>query len=519
MEGGYTRAVIYCRVSSERQVTDGNGLESQEYRCRQYAESLGLIVEHVFRDEGISGGLFDRPAMQALIAHLDSHWDQRYFVIFDDLKRFARDVEVHRRLKAELRIRQAKLHCLNYTFDDSAEGEFVETIFAAQNELERKQNRRQVCQKMKARVERGYWCFIQPAGYRYERQKEHGKLLTPVQPIADILAEALTAFANDRLLGQVDFLKFLQAKRFHELTGQSLKQLSFQYVKGLLTQPLYAGIVTYEPWGITQRKGQHQAIISEETFAKIQQKLARSEPKQYKKDRREFPLRRIISCSTCGHKLTGSTSRGRSRTYDHYTCNNKECQAAPKNITPDKLEAEYVLLLEQVKVDPAVIEAARQIVLGVWKQEIDNKHARILVQADARKDLERRIKEYVDLIPSTPSTTVRTRYEAKIDELDAEMKALTNEQSTEKTPDVEEALSLAFQFLGSPAKAWLKSDTQKKLLLHKMIFEENPVYSVMSGFGSVKLTLPFQLPEAVMAFQSTMVDPRGVEPLSERQSK
>ena len=156
----YTKAVIYCRVSSEKQVKDGNGLDSQEHRCREHASSLGLEVEEVFRDEGISGGLFDRPAMHALIKYLDVNWQTKYVVIFDDLKRFARDVKVHLKLKSEFLGRDAKLQCLNYNFDDSAEGEFVETIFAAQNELERKQNRRQVCQKMKARIERGYWCFF-----------------------------------------------------------------------------------------------------------------------------------------------------------------------------------------------------------------------------------------------------------------------------------------------------------------------------------------------------------------------
>lgn len=114
-------------------MSEGHGLESQEHRCREYAATLGLDVESVFREEGVSSGLFDRPAMKLLIAYLDRHWQYPYVIIFDDLKRFARDVSVHLRLKSELMGRRAKLKCLNYNFDDSAEGEFVETIFAAQN--------------------------------------------------------------------------------------------------------------------------------------------------------------------------------------------------------------------------------------------------------------------------------------------------------------------------------------------------------------------------------------------------
>ena len=78
----YSKAVVYCRVSSEKQVKEGNGLDSQEHRCRDYAKSLGMEVDCVFRDEGISGGLFDRPAMLSLIKYLDKNWQNRLNITF-----------------------------------------------------------------------------------------------------------------------------------------------------------------------------------------------------------------------------------------------------------------------------------------------------------------------------------------------------------------------------------------------------------------------------------------------------
>src|SRR5579883_2567136 len=96
------KALIYCRVSSERQVVDGNGLGSQEQRCRVYANSKGYEVERVFADEGVSGGLFERPAMKGLIDYLDKHITENYIIIFDDLARLARDLEVHLKLKTQL---------------------------------------------------------------------------------------------------------------------------------------------------------------------------------------------------------------------------------------------------------------------------------------------------------------------------------------------------------------------------------------------------------------------------------
>lgn len=50
-------AVIYLRVSTERQAETGLGREAQEARCRAYAEGHGWTVASVHVDDGLSGTL------------------------------------------------------------------------------------------------------------------------------------------------------------------------------------------------------------------------------------------------------------------------------------------------------------------------------------------------------------------------------------------------------------------------------------------------------------------------------
>ncbi|WP_447971188.1 recombinase family protein [Nitrospira sp. M1] len=64
--------MTYCRVSSAKQVTKGNGLGSQETRCREYAKHRNHEIVEVFKDEGVSGSLIDRPGMQAILILLKS---------------------------------------------------------------------------------------------------------------------------------------------------------------------------------------------------------------------------------------------------------------------------------------------------------------------------------------------------------------------------------------------------------------------------------------------------------------
>ncbi len=508
----YSKALIYCRVSSEKQVKEGNGLDSQEHRCRDYAKSLGLDVDCVFRDEGISGGLFDRPAMQSLIKYLDKNWQTKFVVIFDDLKRFARDVEVHLRLKSELKVREAKLCCLNYNFDESAEGEFVETIFAAQNELERKQNRRQVCQKMKARLERGYWCFHPPVGYDYKKDKEHGKIIYPIPEMSSIIAEGLNAFADEKIATQIGLLKFFLAKGLPDLRG--IKKFDLDHVKTLLTQPLYAGIIEYPLWGISRRKGHHNAIITVRVYDRIQERLRKPERKPRESDNLEFPLRRLVNCSICGKKMTGSVNRGKNKNkyYPHYTCNNSECTASPKNITASKVENDYIELLEKISVDQEILKLGEIIAIKTWERKTKELILDAGKKESEKEELEASIRSYIDLVASARSDTIRSRYEEKIEELDKRIKELEHQCKKQKTPDISEALKLTLKFLGTPAETWKNSSKQLKIVLHNMIFSENPEYCLNTGFGTPKLSLPFHINDHIGGGNGDLVDLRGFEP-------
>lgn len=136
-------ALIYCRVSSRKQMSEGSGLDSQEHRCRQHAEQKGYDIENVFL-ESVSGGLDieERPALQALLHYLDAmkKTGKEYVVIFDDHKRFARHTEMHLRLKTEMAQRGARIEYLNLVIDDTPEGRFSESASFAKPSSPRKHN-------------------------------------------------------------------------------------------------------------------------------------------------------------------------------------------------------------------------------------------------------------------------------------------------------------------------------------------------------------------------------------------
>lgn len=367
-------SLICCRVSSEKQVREGHGLEGQEQRCRHYSNEKGYIYERTYFDEGISGAIFERPAIKEILEYIDKNSHKKYVVIFDDINRIARDVQVHWAIKKEFALRGATIESPNFKFENTPEGKFIETILAGKSQLDREQNARQVKQKMKARMESGYWTFARvPCGFEIIKTKEHGKIIIPKKPESQIIKELLEGFANDRFMSKTDLLNFLKTKE--SILGNK-RRIRFNFINSLLSPKnlsLYAGFIEYPEWDIKRIKGQHEAIVNLETIKKIIAKLEnKSEKKVNSRDNDKFPLRRIVNCAICNQKMTGSRVRGKLKYYKVYTCNNKDCTAKPKNFQTHKLEAEYLKLLNRITPEREIIEFAGAISMDVWHNSLSS---------------------------------------------------------------------------------------------------------------------------------------------------
>ncbi|MDQ7023195.1 MAG: recombinase family protein [Candidatus Gracilibacteria bacterium] len=91
--------------------------------------TLNKSRKKVFNDEGISGGVFERKSIKELISYIDSNKEENsYTVIFEDLNRLSRDIQVHHLLRTEFRKRGVELQCPNFQFEETPEGTFRENM-------------------------------------------------------------------------------------------------------------------------------------------------------------------------------------------------------------------------------------------------------------------------------------------------------------------------------------------------------------------------------------------------------
>jgi len=508
--GQATQALIYCRVSSTKQRIEGSGLESQEQRCRAYAEDQGYDVEAVFPDDVSGGGDFmRRPGMVALLSYLDAQKGKPYVVIFDDLKRFARDTEFHLKLRREFSRRGAKIECLNFRFEDTPEGKFIETVIAAQGELEREQNRRQVVQKMQARVEGGFWVFRAPVGYRYVNAPSGGgKILVPDDVLAPVVREALEGFATGHFASQAEVQRFLE-RNPHFPKDRKDGTLRPMTVTRLLKKVVYAGYVEAPKWGVSLRKGQHEGLISFETFERIQDNLEGRKrlPAARKDFNEDFPLRGFVQCGCCGNAMTAAWSKGCRKHYAYYRCETRGCEAKSKSVPRAKMESAFEEIMEGLQPARGLFDLAKAMLRDAWDMRLAISHGERDELQKQLKEVDRQIGSLLDRIVDATSASVVSAYEARIEKLERQKIVLAERVETTVPPKgrLEDCIELALNFLASPWNIYKNGDFAMRQTVLRLVFSEPLKYGQNGVYGTPELSFPFKYLAGISGSKSEMV--------------
>lgn len=468
-----SHAVIYVRVSTDKQSKVGDGLRSQERMCREFARFKGLEIIKVFSDI-ISGEHASRPNLDAMIEFLANRAGQNCAVIIDDVGRLSREFTNHWALRGRISAAGGHLMSPQIEFSDNPVDQLPEKIQAIMVEQERLVGKQRSFSRQKARTLNGYWTFNPGPGYEYIKSKSHGgKTLIRKEPTATILAEALNGFASGRFQTQMEMKRFLDAHP--QYPKGSAGKVSKQNIRKLLSNILYTGYVEYKPWGVPLTKGHHAPIISHETYQKIQDRLnGRPKFPVRKSINEDFPLRGFIDCADCEKPLRAAWSRGRLKRYAYYVCQTKECVSYGKSTPKAKIESEFEKLLSQARPRPIVIKLAETMIEKFWAMNIKTFKER---QHAAQRTLS----------------------------------ALEG-----KTLDFETSYRTVMNFLENPCVLWRSGRIKCQRAALKFTFAGHLRWCRKTGYRTAELSLPFKLLGRMagheFALNQEMVRVVGLEP-------
>ncbi|NOE32128.1 zinc ribbon domain-containing protein [Ruegeria sp. HKCCD7318] len=189
-----------------------------------------------------------------------------------------------------------------------------------------------------------------------------GKILVRDEPVATILAEALTGYASGRFQSQAEVKRFLDSKP--EFPKDYRKtEVRFDSVTKYLKNLLYAGYLEKREWGVPFTKAQHESLISLDVYQQNQKLLRQSSVAPSRKDiSPDFPLRGFIKCHACGHRITACWSKSHTGDrYPYYLCQYRGCPEKGKSSARDKVEEQFENLLKTLVPTEATYQLAEQM--------------------------------------------------------------------------------------------------------------------------------------------------------------
>ncbi len=454
-----TATAIYARVSSAGQAKDET-IGSQLDALRRHAEQEGLDVPAgwVFADDGHSGATLARPALEALRDLVAQGCVDVVLVYSPD--RLARKFAYQALLIEELARCGARTVFVKGPRGDSPEDQLLVQFQGMFAEYEKAQLMERYRRGKAWRAKTGSVNVLSgaPFGYRYVRKTPGSPARYEIVPHeAALVAEMFRRYADDGA-AIADLRRWLTEEGIPTRTGKPRWDRSV--IWGMLRNPAYAGTAAYgktkevpgtaalnrfariegrtvprQSQTVDQPKDQWTgipvpAVTDQETFARVQQRLADNKRFAARNTRVPSLLQGLASCAACGYgyyRTSTTTSSGKKIYY--YRClgsddyryeGGRVCQNKP--VRADYLNRAVWDHVVCLIADPALIRA-----------EID-KRLRQAREADPvtrrRGQLEKALKKTSESVASL--ITALSEQLITIDELRDRMPALRTRETSLK---------------------------------------------------------------------------------------
>jgi len=353
------KAALYVRVSTVEQAQEGYSIPAQISLLNDYAKTFDYDVYKIYQDAGISGkNIKDRPALNDLLK--DAKNKKFDIVIVWKLSRLSRSLVDLLSMVDIFTQHGVSFQSYSEKFDTSTPiGKMLLQLLGSIAEFERNTIAENVKMGLNERFKQGYSKGAIPFGYKHENKQA---VINPEQ--AEIVRYIFSTYLNSPDGNCLTALaEEMNAKGFRTRTGGLWSR---NVVKDMLINHFYAG---YVRTGIhchgrqfknaTVLKGSHEAIIDEETFKRVNEKLiSKKQEKVVRCPDNGSILTGLIVCPLCGAKMFALNTYNHHKKKDGtvsgypirmYRCNNKDkgkgiCKGI--YISANKIEDPFIQMLK-----------------------------------------------------------------------------------------------------------------------------------------------------------------------------
>ncbi|MEP6960486.1 MAG: recombinase family protein [Acidobacteriota bacterium] len=367
-EGAQLRVVIYARVSTEEQ-REGQTINSQVAELEQFARNKGWAIEAIYKDEGWSGSIISRPALDRLRDDARGHRFQ--VVLINDVDRLARDVAHLGVIKRDLEIHELTVIFRKLPSEAGPISNLLVNILGSFAEFERELiiDRTRRGRRHKVEGDKRYLGSISAYGYRYHNMDrttgKEGRL--EVEPYEAGVVRLMFGLVDREGLSANRVVQRLN-ERF--ILPRRAGRWGKSSVLKVLHNEMYTGIWHYNKFQCCepqQRKIQTSypkrvksslrlrprrewipldlpdplKLVPRDCWERVQRRLTRNICFSPRNEKHFYLLKGLIRCGGCGNRYVGDSWYGRF----YYRCSAR-CKRLPAvrdyrldNIVADPVEA------------------------------------------------------------------------------------------------------------------------------------------------------------------------------------
>ncbi|GIO70147.1 recombinase family protein [Paenibacillus cookii] len=361
------KIAVYVRVSTEEQALEGFSIEGQLKMANEFCSKRNYEIVAVYKDEGITGtSIESRHDVRRLLS--DSNKNIFDAVLVWKYNRLARNQKDFLNMLDVFEKNNVRVISCTEDIDISTPmGKMMLQMLGSFAEFERNVIVENVKMGMKTRAKKGLWNGGSMLGYKSENKK-----LVIVEEEAFIVREAFKLYVSGKGFKSI-------AHEFNRLGYKTKRGQAFSItsIRTIITNPAYAGLIRFnkqQDWNEKRRKGtnpepiivvgEHEPIISMETWNKAQELFKLKSSKPTKTFDGHFPLTTLLRCPKCGQGMIGHRSK-RTKNSDeyirYYICGNSHykgsavCRA--NSIRADYAEQYVYSKLEEIATNDRILKS------------------------------------------------------------------------------------------------------------------------------------------------------------------
>lgn len=357
--------VIYCRVSSDRQLKEGFSVPAQKRLLEDYARQNNYkISKEFYDDEG--AGKSGRKGFTDMVTFLEANPEIRTILVEKTDRLF-------RNLKDYTLIEDTGLNIIyvrsNQQLGPTASPELKFAhgmqVLIAKHFLDNLS--REVMKGYDEKLKMGMYPGRAPFGYRSQRISGKNTLV-PYEPEAKLVKRLFELYAT----GHQSLRTALQQIEDESLFIPLKKPIYIAQAHRILTNPIYYGSFV---WHDEVHQGIHEPVISLHLWNKVKEIqngfITKHPIKRY--NTIPYMLKGMMTCGECGRGLTAYTKRGK---HIYYRCTSFKRNCTQIGVKEDIIVPQLDTFMEQIHIPSDIVEYLKTSLkeLHEIKKDTEDKH-------------------------------------------------------------------------------------------------------------------------------------------------